>query len=57
MCKGCLKELIRLRRHYEKELKKSKDMPYAFKNEIIGTISGLKMAISILNNKEFYGDK
>lgn len=45
--KGCLKELRRLKKHYENE---HQDMYF------IGIIDGIDMAIDIIKNKEFYGD-
>lgn len=48
--KGCLKELKRLHKHYKKEYKQTKH-PYTS-----GVVDGLDIAISILKNKEFYGD-
>ena len=48
--RGCLKELKRLKKHYENELHKYQDMYFS------GVVDGLDMAIDILKNKGFYGD-
>jgi hypothetical protein len=48
--KGCLRELRRLKRFYNKEYKKS---PEAYN---AGMRDGLDIAIDILKNKKFYGD-
>jgi len=48
--RDCLKELKRLKKHYENELHKYQDMYFS------GVVDGLDMAIDILKNKGFYGD-
>jgi len=60
MCKGCLKELERLIKHYKAETSKlytfnNPDFDYIEFNR--GIIIGLKMATRVLKNKEYYGDK
>jgi len=53
--KGCLKELKRLKRHYQKECKQS-NLTSESCGYIVGVVDGLDMAISILENKDKYGD-
>jgi len=48
--KGCLKELRRLKRFFNKAYKEFPDAYNA------GVSDGLDMAIDILKNKKFYGD-